>query len=678
MDKRQLARANSMAKGAAGEPMAANNRSVLLGIWVIGLVLRIRVALQAVTRPMHPDATYQGLEIAHYWAYGAGFRASEYWSPATNSSEDFFSTEIKRDQGLGQYAMRSPLFPGLFYLVFELGKSLALNYHTVVLPAAVILFALVTSSIPVSIYYLSLELFNDPHAALMAAGWCAFHHKLVIMGGNTLINSFIGATTVLALYYYIRGRSQGQYTLLILSGWLLGLSAYVRCDLVVELTCFFLVTLELATLSRTVVVAVAFVCGCLLGGWVDFWFYGFWFASPVRWFITNIYAGNANAYGVLDFSYYANVLYHEDVAMRTLGALALVGVATAVCANAHGGKQALGTVFATAAMLGALSANPHKEARFAHNVIVHSVMSTSYGCSYLLGHATKRIGVEKRRIDLVKAAVVLILALNIPGLSSTDWFVGAENGAPVYVDLSFWELIGDFRQAMHAVGAAGQATGVILDVPQAHSASDNERLQACALGWLSLHSPVPIAFNHAGAGRMKLYPPEFNAQYCLQADLYPDEEEKWVLRNKDFNYVIMADGSKFEGQQLAGNTDKFEFVGRFGTVSVLKRTSARFEYSFYQRYREQTYGWACETKSRHAAVNYAASHPLKFPAQIPSRYLLPDSEPTALVEIETGQDIGSVVSAACIKCCGAIHNDACRRMLLNTLRFVFCNQDTGN
>ena len=73
---------------------------------------------------------------------------------------------------------------------------------------------------------------------------------------------------------------------------------------------------------------------------------------------------------------------------------------------------------------------------------------------------------------------------------------------------------------------------------------------------------------------MKLYPPEMNTKYCLQADLYPDEEQTWVLRNKEFNYIAMAANSKFENLLLSGQTDKFEEVDRFGAVTVLKRVTA--------------------------------------------------------------------------------------------------------
>ena len=92
-DKDECAASNAADCASTPTPSLGGDL-LLLVIWAVGFGYRAWVALGAPTKPMHPDTIYQGIEVAHNWAYGSGFLASEFYAPAINSTEQFFSSSL--------------------------------------------------------------------------------------------------------------------------------------------------------------------------------------------------------------------------------------------------------------------------------------------------------------------------------------------------------------------------------------------------------------------------------------------------------------------------------------------------------------------------------------------------------------------------------------------------------
>jgi hypothetical protein len=64
------------------------HRVALVAVLASGVLLRLWSATKF-HAPVHPDAIFQGIEPAHMWVYGAGFKAGEFWSPKVETFESF-------------------------------------------------------------------------------------------------------------------------------------------------------------------------------------------------------------------------------------------------------------------------------------------------------------------------------------------------------------------------------------------------------------------------------------------------------------------------------------------------------------------------------------------------------------------------------------------------------------
>jgi hypothetical protein len=154
-----------------------------------------------------------------------------------------------------------------------------------------------------------------------------FHHKLVLMGGHTLVNSFLAPFTVWAVGELLRARCGQHGARPLLAGAVLGVTAYARVDTVIlvfatlcaSLSLGRFAALGLPTYARVLAGAAG---GALVCAFSDYCYYGHWFASPLRWFIANVVYGGSDKYGQADGLFYARALLTEDPVLAGLTVLA--------------------------------------------------------------------------------------------------------------------------------------------------------------------------------------------------------------------------------------------------------------------------------------------------------------------------------------------------------------------
>jgi hypothetical protein len=113
------------------------------------------------------------------------------------------------------------------------------------------------------------------------------------------------------------------------------------------------------------------MAGAVVGGALDFHYYSVWFASPVRWFITNIWLGKSSEFGSASNLFYVNTLFLGDPATALILACGFAGLLLDLYrtwSKLH--ERSRSTRFMLFAIsivtLVALSSVGHKEPRYEH------------------------------------------------------------------------------------------------------------------------------------------------------------------------------------------------------------------------------------------------------------------------------------------------------------------------
>ena len=554
-------------------------------------------------------------------SYGSGYSASEFWNPVVNSTEAFYWGKDLPVQSR-QYAMRSPLFSGVFYCCFSIGRILGLDYHGLVLPLVKMFMVAFTSTLPVGAYWMASSLFRDRRIALSAAVWAAVHHKLVVMGSHTIVNSFVGTTSLFALCLYLENRKQvktstasfgiSRVLLLAFSGQLLGLSTYVRCDQVISLFFFFLFTLKLDKFSLlcTCIVALGFLAGLFVGGAVDMVHYGYWFASPIRWFLTNVWANNSSLYGELEFSYYFRVLFVDDKTTLipcVLAVPSLVKHLYHLVAGANTPPRFAWDIFpvmrlllTTFGVLYVYSHHGHKEVRFVHDCLVFAVIAVAALVVPFMDTICSACGFGSSKF-VGFVGVLLVLVPNVLLLHDSSWIVGTHNGQVMFSDHSSWTDAGNLNRGILDVGKRADVTGLILQIPENGDWGYFNLLSAC--GWTCLHHQVPISMlqPQPEGWTSVIYTHDQFQTVCAFFSLNGRRSQSWVLDNKQFNYAVHHD---FATKPLPG----FKLIAQYGSTGVFEREKApTVSFSYYDAYRNISEGRQCEVSNRHSQASYVAA-----------------------------------------------------------------------
>jgi hypothetical protein len=537
------------------------------------------------------------------------------------------------------------MYPGFFFAIFWLGRTLGLPYHAVVLPAATTAFAFVTSLLPVSVYYFirAMAPVDTWHRriAVIAAALCAANHKLVVIGGQLIVNGFVSALTIgaLAAFIFVRNAhgakvalpAAGNTALLCVSGMVLGFTTYVRCDQLVLLVPAFLAILHpravlpvvqlgtaefRASLVCTVVVAFGFIAAAVLAGALDFAFYGHWFASPARWFITNVLAENSAAYGTLPFWYFFDILFIKDSALCGLACISVCGLFSHFSKSTNEDKTKLQVLlragFVAVFVLLVYSRNPHKEVRFIHDGLVFSLIFVAGG----IVAAWDRLGQLNSALRselLFTSVVIVLLVVEYPRLTATDWFLGVANGNKAMPDAGAWDAMANLNEAMQYVGSAGGgATGVMVIA----------NTYITMGGFTSLHKAIPFAMVQAKQARMQLHMPD-STKYCTSPflmmadknDLKRDskaavksEAYRWVAGNEDFNYLITTEqrARSTLPELVTGASPLYEKVHKIGLMTIFKRSKkAPVTSSCVGVFQQVAKGWDCEGVNRWVETSYS-------------------------------------------------------------------------
>mmetsp|Transcript_21620 Transcript_21620/g.45892 ORF Transcript_21620/g.45892 Transcript_21620/m.45892 type:complete len:274 (+) Transcript_21620:1-822(+) len=168
-----------------------------------------------------------------------------------------------------------------------------------------------------------------------------------------------------------------------------------------------------------------------------------------------------------------------------------------------------------------------------------------------------------------------------------------------------WVLHSEVNRGLAAVGVLGDATGVVLMMP------DYVGQLPLSCAWSCLHSAVPIgvlAYHGKEHGlRMQLWPPSINTNVCITATLdmkaptardVPDGV-KWILHNARFNYAVFA--ATLPHAQMMASLG-FEEIERIGGAVVARRsrTDGAWLIDYYALWLERVIGWNCERHFRYA------------------------------------------------------------------------------
>jgi len=586
-------------------------------------------------------------------------------TPAANASaRDFFlgTPEQQADPLRSQYAMRSPLLPGAFFLIFRIAKWLGVEaYHRRVLPCALAIYSIWTSTLATASYVLVRTLLHeqagDRAAALLAGAAVASHQVLATLGGNALLNSFLSPLTVASLAIlssHVAGRAWRA-----LGGAALGVVLYARCDQLLLCLAFALTHPRRALPGALQAPTVGGGATSFLGmAALDWAVHGWPLASPIRWFVFNVHLGHGAMFGTEGADFYASLLA-ADRDMRTLATAAAASVtvsATKAALRARGFAQPLATwpgchsassarlLGSSALVVAAYSTLGHKELRFVHDAIAIAIAGLSIAAGPLVSFAAQTLhpGPYREALLVLVFAVLTRSGPREPG----SWFATASSPWGSRED---WELHSQLNRGLARVGAYGDATGVILVMPR-------YRVQLpLSCGWSCLHVPAPIGVVGQQAGQQQgatihLWPPTINTEVCIPATMRLHAVEggsgsgqgvDWALSNTRFNYAVLP-SALLHSRAIGFDSSGFgEIVWRSERAIVTKRNArASADFDFFALWMKHTRGWNCHQYYRHA--------PRETPIAIDTWVPLPPSiVPAGGVRVRRGGSARDHSTAAC-------------------------------
>lgn len=290
---------------------------------------------------LHPDEIFQTVEVAFSEYHGYGFRFYDYLPPPTNA------TPVEEQELLsGMFSLRSFLLPRVYMLMFSAADFLSLQLLPLTIARAG--HVIVTSFLPISVYFLTRRLYPCVLSSQLAAIFTACSLPLSVLGTHALdisvLSPFVVAsvtplvgffldtrynpTAAMLKSYVQNGKDSGiksdqssnptdekvtnteiskqtpvskisvlfKILSYFMSGFVLGIACYIRVDTVLFVGTL-LVTFPLIfthfnqilnTILMTVVASCGFVAAVLVGGYEDQYWYGSMFISPRQWLNFNM------------------------------------------------------------------------------------------------------------------------------------------------------------------------------------------------------------------------------------------------------------------------------------------------------------------------------------------------------------------------------------------------------
>ncbi|XP_067671377.1 uncharacterized protein [Haliotis asinina] len=456
---------------------------------------------------LHPDEVFQGLEVAHSEVYGYGFRMYEYLPPP----DSILTTAEDQENTLGFYSLRSFLYPHIYTICFAIVGLFNPNLNLFLVGR--LIHVGVSSSLPLAVYRLCDVVYGNHDVAVLAAVFVFSSLHLTIFGTHTLINSFLSPIFIFCLAEVLSViklspsvipdiqnggtplqdkpaadlrvkdvGAKGKEVVYLnvaprrlryaLCGFILGVLCYLRMDLAmflfVSVTGWLIVCVrgkdhQKVVVSSLLTLSLGAACAILLGGCVDFLYFGWFFLSPYQWINFNVLNGLAGrVFGKGHFLDYLKNL--SAVPSAVFLNLCTLGITPVLCWSHHKKivrfrTPVLFIVGTLMMLLTVYSLQSHKETRILHNVFVLQAIvwaGAVHSCLAALGSGR---ALPLRRISYVLVTCVVMLQANdcyknFPSSSDRSNAKWAFNG--------LWES-GSVNDCLDYVRQQDDVTGLFLD-----------------------------------------------------------------------------------------------------------------------------------------------------------------------------------------------------------------------
>ncbi|NPD88768.1 MAG: hypothetical protein HGN29_08580 [Asgard group archaeon] len=276
---------------------------------VVSAVLQVYFAMRT-WGMIHSDEIFQSLEIAHNLVFGYAnippeFQAYHHYSP--------------------YYAQcRSHLFPLIFSIPMYLGKIFGWSYWRVTIPL-IRFFLGINGALLTPSTYLLVKQFTcgKTRYAFASAFLITFSPLLMFLSFRSLTNIFFipWIFFLVTLYWKdvnklkeiknVKEISEGFsfqalniYLRISLYTLLIGLILYIRMDLIIPLFAILVFRFPFRKIKVLISHVSGLILALVLGGVVDFHYYGKFLVSPINWFKFNILEGKSTIFGEEPFSFY--------------------------------------------------------------------------------------------------------------------------------------------------------------------------------------------------------------------------------------------------------------------------------------------------------------------------------------------------------------------------------------
>ena len=241
---------------------------------------------QFVTGILHPDEIYQSLEMAHVMVYDSGIIPPEF--KLENRQVESYATS------------RSWIFPLIFATIMRFGEYIGLDYHSGIIPMIYFILVLNSTFMIYSASKFSFMLTKSKNVQLYTAYAIAFWFRFVEYTIRSFNNTFFFPILFYGLYRVLLVMERKKVTAYdsFIVMFALGVTTYVRLDLLFLVLLVFLVTFNKVNYNQYIKLAMDGFVGWIIGILTDFYYYEEYVIVPYKWFLFNIIESNSDLFGV--------------------------------------------------------------------------------------------------------------------------------------------------------------------------------------------------------------------------------------------------------------------------------------------------------------------------------------------------------------------------------------------
>jgi len=259
---------------------------LLITICIVGLILRTIYFFQ-VDSILYPDEVFQYLEQGFRLSHGYGIIPWEY-----------------------VYGVRTWIIPICVAGIFKILQFMGINSPHLYIPIIKFIFAILSLSLIVSIYYIVLKLTEKKYLALLSAYGISIWYSLIVFSSKAL-SEFISTYLVFAGLALLLSK---KIKWICISGILLGLGALVRFQyafIPILILMFFAIYSKSAKDINVKFAIITFLITVLMGGILDKITWGQFFFSTRQFLYLNHNAYITTGFGVSSWNYYLLALLNS-------------------------------------------------------------------------------------------------------------------------------------------------------------------------------------------------------------------------------------------------------------------------------------------------------------------------------------------------------------------------------